>query len=172
MSGGVNSDGHCPNCRRRGFVQSDEFSSLPIYDCTNCQIMFGRCKSGQSSSKTGCGEIVTFRLVDSYSIFNQKFADFFRKQRLESDNKSGESWILDEKRAQLLASQNDSFVVFEEELYGKKLINLRVPSWMTEEGSKLEIGIDNTVCSGASTILVCSKCNIGHFYDIMWDNQL
>jgi hypothetical protein len=172
MLGGVNSDGLCPKCGKKGVVQSDEFSLLPIYDCIDCQIMFGRCNSGQSSINTGCGEIATFQLIDSYSIFNQKFADFIRKQHLESDNKSGKSGILDEKRAQLLASLNDSFVVFEEEFHGEKMISLRVPSWMSEEGSKLDIEIDNTMCSGASTVMVCSKCDIGHFYDIMWDNQL
>jgi len=110
--------------------------------------------------------------MDSYSVESQKFADHLRKEILESGKVKDMSLLLDEKRAKLLASENDEVVVHVGgQRRGKILISLRVPSWMTEEGEKMDIGIDNTMCEGAATELVCSNCDAGHYYDIMWDNQ-
>ena len=170
MTGGADSDEHCPECRKRGKPEEGIF---PHYLCLNCRIRFGRCDSEKShSSDISCGEIVTFRLMDSYSVESQKFADHLRKEILESGKVKDMSLLLDEKRAKLLASENDEVVVHVGgQRRGKILISLRVPSWMTEEGEKMDIGIDNTMCEGAATELVCSNCDAGHYYDIMWDNQ-
>ena len=120
----------------------------------------------------GCNEVTIFRLMDCYSVERQDLSDDLKKQIEESDDGRDTSMFLDENRAQLLASKNNLVSIVEEVIDGRKTVisELRVPSWMSNEGQGLDLGIDNTICSGASTDLVCTKCDTGHFYDIMWDN--